>query len=85
MPLPTDRGVVVIDVEDDGTSTVRICAEVVNGAPVDVFAEHHGAVHVRVHNDVPMFTHGRRSVSKRIAEVYDDNGTINVGRVRGAA
>ena len=24
------------------------------------------------------------AISKRIAEVYDDNGTINVGRVRGA-
>jgi hypothetical protein len=79
--LPIDRGFVVVDHEADGTQTVQICAEVVDGEAVDVFAAHNGADRVRVHEGVTLAQRGRRSYSSQILEVFDEEGVVHIKRV----
>ncbi len=81
MAIPTDRGLVVVDVDAEGIHTVSVCAQVVNGQPVDTFASHFTPFPVQIHPDVPVVTRGTSRYTRAIAEVFlDESGTLHVRR-----
>jgi hypothetical protein len=85
MPIPTDRGYVVVVDETDGTKTVLIGADANGGYPKTVYAMHRAPVAVVVHPDVEL--HGNeaaRQFTADLAEVFvDDDGAVHVARVEG--
>jgi hypothetical protein len=80
MPMPTDRGHVVISDEADGTKTVLICADVIKGHPQNVYAMHVRTTNLQVHPEV-VLAHGTAGTqfSSDIVEVHrDDSGVVHV-------
>jgi hypothetical protein len=85
MPIPTDRGYVVVVEEDDGSKTVLITSNANGGHPTDIYAMHVRTSGLAVHDDVELRGNGPRRFTTQIAEVYvDDGGTVHVATVRGA-
>lgn len=68
MPLHTDRGLIVIHDEADGTASVAICAKVVDGQATDVYAQYFHAK-VKVDHDVALRRIGTNSFTDEIVEV----------------
>jgi hypothetical protein len=84
MPIPTDRGYVVVLDESDGTQTVLIGSDANGGHPAIVYAMHVGSTAVAIHDDVELRGNGPRRFTTEIAEVYvDDAGTVHVAPVEG--
>jgi hypothetical protein len=82
VPLPTDRGYVVITDEADGTRTVHICASINDGSPQNVFAQHVRSPVVSIHPDVATVQAGSSTCTTDIAQVYaDEEGTVHVASV----
>jgi hypothetical protein len=52
MPKHTDRGLLFVHEELDGTISLSICSKVVDGKPVDVYAQYHHAPQVKIDRDV---------------------------------
>jgi hypothetical protein len=79
MPLPTDRGYVLVTKEDDGTQTIMVCAGITNGEPVDVYAMHVRSSSVVIHPDVKLVRAGSVSYTNKVVEVFaDEAGTVHV-------
>lgn len=78
MPLHTDRGLLVVQDEADGTTSLAICARVVAGRPVDVYAQYFRAT-VNIDSDVALTTLGKVRYSDAIVEVFSHgDGVVNV-------
>jgi hypothetical protein len=85
MPIPTDRGYVVVVDEDDGSKTVLVTSNAKGGHPTDVYAMHTGSSALAIHDDVELRANGSRRFTTQVAEVYvDDGGLVHVATVRGA-
>lgn len=79
MPTPIDRGMLVVHAEPDGTTSLSICAKVIDGKPTDVYARHHHAQRVNIAPDVALTPHGRNRYTREIVEVASGaDGVINV-------
>ncbi len=82
MRLPTDRGIAVIRSTGDGTNSVAICSEVVDGAPRNTYALHSG-VEVAVDPEVTMIATSTGRHSTGIVEVFrDDADVVQIRRPR---
>lgn len=78
MPNQIDRGLLVVHDEPDGTTTLSICANVVDGKPTNVYARYHNAPRVEIDHDVALTTlHGNRFTSE-IVEVANFNGVVSI-------
>jgi hypothetical protein len=79
MSLPNDRGLVVVRDEADGTKTVFICGNIVNGQPKQTFATHFRATVLEIDPALRMISGGATRYSHQIAEVWrDDAGVVHV-------
>jgi len=79
MPMPIDRGMLVVHAESDGTTSLSICAKVINGKPTDVYAQHHHARRVSIDSDVALIPHGKDRYTREIVEVATGaDGAIRV-------
>ena len=79
MPIPIDRGMLVVHAEPDGTTSLSICAKVINGKPTDVYARHHHARRVNIDADVALAHHGKDRYTHEIVEVASGaDGVISV-------
>jgi hypothetical protein len=77
MAIPTDRGLVVIEDNGNGTKTVSICARVIDGMPRSTYARHFAAPRVTVAADVRLTVRGGRRFTEEIVEVVpDDDGAL---------
>jgi hypothetical protein len=76
MPRHADRGLVVIDTDQGGTTTVSICARVTDGRPEATFAQYVGSFHVQVHPGVSLIASGASRYSDRIVEVFNNEGAV---------
>lgn len=82
MAIPIDRGFVHITNESDGTRTIRVCAEVVNGAPRNTYAQYQHYPSVVIDPSLRLQRTGHAVYTDRIAEVFvDDSGTAHVSQV----
>ena len=85
MPIPTDRGYVVIAPNDAGTQTVMIGTAPNNGRPDTVYALHvvpEGSINI--HEDVTMLASDPLQFTDELAEVYvDDQNVVHVASVDG--
>jgi hypothetical protein len=79
MAIPTDRGMLVVHPEADGTTSLSICAKVINGKPTDVYASFRHAPGVRIDPDVVLIPHGRDQYTREIVEVSGSvDGVVSV-------
>lgn len=79
MPIPTDRGMLVVHTEADGTTSLSVCAKVINGRPTDVYARHHHAWRVNIDPDVALTPHGKDRYTREIVEVSRSaDGVVSV-------
>jgi hypothetical protein len=78
MPKHTDRGLIVVHDEADGTTSLAICAKVVDGKPTNVYARYYHAPHLQIAPDVELTTHGRARYTEEIVEVASRNGVVTV-------
>ncbi len=79
MAIPTDRGIVVITDESDGSQTVAIGAGVDDdGAPIDVYAKHVRVPRLVIDPAVRLVDTGLTRHSTRIVEVFHDASTGSV-------
>ena len=79
MHVRTDRGLLVVQEEADGTTSLAICARVVAGRPVDVYAQHFRPTTVNIDSDVSLTTLGKVRYSDGIVEVFSHgDGVVNV-------
>jgi len=82
MAIPVDRGFVHVTDENDGTRTIRVCAEVVDGAPRRTYAQYQHQPSVMIDPSLRLLRTGRAAYTDRIAEVFvDDGGTAHVSHV----
>jgi hypothetical protein len=77
--LPTDRGIVAVRQEGDGTVTVLVCTEIHGDRPAGVYARHAGMPADKVHVDVPLRGPGLMRHTAGVAEVvWDPNGDLHI-------
>jgi hypothetical protein len=69
MPAHTDRGIVALIKNQDGTTTVAVCAAVENGRPVNVYAKYVGISDVRVDSSVHLKQAASLRYTDRVVEV----------------
>jgi hypothetical protein len=82
MATPVDRGFVHVTSESDGTRTIRVCAEVVDGAPRHIYAQYQHHPSVVIDPSLRLQRTGRAVYTDRIAEVFsDESGTAHVSQV----
>jgi len=78
MPM-TDRGIVAVRQEDDGTTSVLVCAGMRGGRPVGVFARHAHVPSGLVQPEVPLRRVGPVAVTDGIVEVSrGEKGVIHI-------
>jgi hypothetical protein len=78
MPKHTDRGLVVFHDEADGSTSLSICARVVDGRPADVYAQYFHAK-VKIDDDVALTRLGASRYTDQIVEVTSrDNKVVTV-------
>lgn len=78
MPMRTDRGLLVVHDEADGTTSLSICAKIVNGRPADVYARYFHARQVAIAPGVALTSVGRSRHTSEIVEVTSDGGVVSV-------
>jgi hypothetical protein len=79
MPMHPNHGLLVLHDEADGTTSLSICARVIDGKPRDVYARYHRAPRVEVDADVALTRRGRTRFTTEIVEVTSfDDGVVNV-------
>lgn len=69
MPTHTDRGIVALIKNDDGTTTVAVCAAIEDGQPVSVYAKYVGVSDVRVDSSVHLKQASSLRYTDKIVEV----------------
>ena len=75
----TDRGIVTVLRDADGTATVQLGTGVRQGLAVGVFARHVGVNADQLQIDVKLKKTGKLEYSEGIVEVYpDDTGTVHI-------
>jgi len=84
MPIPTDRGYVVVVEDDAGTQTVMIGSKPNGGNADTVYAMHVSPNAIDIHSDVTMQGSSARRFTRDLAEVYvDDQGTVHIAAIEG--
>lgn len=78
MPNHIDRGLLVVHDEADGTTSLSICAKVIDGKPTNVYAQYHHAPRVEIDHDVALTTLGGNKYTDEIVEVYSRGGVVSV-------
>ena len=79
---PTDRGLAVVRAEPDGTTTIFVCGQVVDGKPVDTYATHIRAAKVSIDPAVALVGAGSRRYTNQIVQVVrGEDGTVHVSRL----
>jgi hypothetical protein len=78
MPNRIDHGLLVVHDEGDGTTSLSICARVIQGEPVNVFARYPHAQRVEIAPDVELIQHGNSRHTKEIVEVDGRSGVVSV-------
>lgn len=79
MPSQTDRGYAVLAREDDGTTSVVVCADAANGKPSHPYAVHSHRGAVVVDSAVRLVSRGATRHTVRPVEVFTaDDGSIQV-------
>jgi hypothetical protein len=76
--MHTDRGLVFVHDEADGTTSLSICAKVINGEPTDVYARYNHAPQVQIAPDVAFTSNGRSRHTTEIVEVASRDGLVTV-------
>jgi hypothetical protein len=86
MPIPTDRGYVILSKDAAGTMTVRVSVTPPDrGRSRQVFAEHTGETRVAVDSGVRLVNSGDVSWSTTPVQVFvDSRGVVNIRPVHGA-
>jgi hypothetical protein len=82
MPRGSDRGSVLVTEHADGTSTVTVCANIVDGLPVGIFATYLKEATVTISPEVAMTAGPRGRYTKAMAEVVDHENGVLVRTVR---
>lgn len=81
MPSPTDRGYVVVIQNADGTRAVRVAADIADGGPVGVYAEHVGTFPLVVDPGVMLVESDAGTFSRDVVQVSsDDGGVVHIDR-----
>ncbi len=84
MPIPTDRGYVVLTRADDGTETLSVCAAMRGGQPTAAFAVHQGR-RVVLDEGVRLVEGPTRRFSRNVLEVYvAPDGVLHVAEPHAA-
>jgi hypothetical protein len=79
MPMHPNHGLLVVHDETDGTTSLSICAKVVDGKPRNVYAQYHHATRVEIDADVVLTRRGRTRFTTEIVEVTSaGDGVVNV-------
>lgn len=80
MPIPTDHGRVVIKDEPDGTKTVIVCSDIVEGRPINAYAMHVRSSKVVIDSAVAMTARvlGGVGTNDSVTVFVDDNGAVHV-------
>jgi len=79
MPMHTDRGLLVLHDEADGTTSLSICAKVIEGVPVNVYAQYSHAKRVSIDHDVVLARAGSNRYTDEIVEVSTSgDGVVSV-------
>ena len=78
MPMHTDRGLLVLHDEADGTTSLSICAKVIDGKPTNVYAQYYHA-RVVIDHDVALTRLGGNRFTDEIVEVASrGDGVVTV-------
>jgi hypothetical protein len=86
MPTPTDRGYAFVTQTPDGRTTVSVAADIADGSPVGVYAEHVGATAVSVAPEVQLIERDGSSFSAEAVEVFgDDAGVVHIAKTGSAS
>lgn len=86
MAIPTDRGYVVLTREDDGTTSVVICTDLIGDSPRNPYAMHPHRPSVSVDRAVELATSGKTQHTTRVVEVcVAPDGTVRVRSPRASA
>ena len=86
MPTPTDRGYAFVTTDRDGTTTVSVAANIADGSPVGVYAEHVGATGVRVEPDIRLIERdGSRFIAEAVEVFGDDDGIVHIAKAGSAS
>ncbi|MEO3930029.1 hypothetical protein ABGB07_40205 [Micromonosporaceae bacterium B7E4] len=81
---PTDRGIVAVRRNADGTTTIDVCAEVRHGVPVGTFARHVRIPTELVRIEVPMEQAGDLRFTGGVVEVVPDgSGSVHIRPLSG--
>jgi hypothetical protein len=76
---------VVVSKPEDGTATVRVAAEIHNGEPIGIYAEHVGPRSVVIDPGIPFDSAGTTRISREVVEVFgDDTATVYISHVQSA-
>jgi hypothetical protein len=79
MPIPTDHGFAVLTHEDDGTTSVMVCSDLVNGTPRNPYAVHPHRPAVSVDSAIRLVTSGStRHTTQAVAVSVAPDGTVHV-------
>jgi hypothetical protein len=79
MPIPNDHGYVVLTREDDGTISVMVCSDLINGTPSNPYAVHPHRASVSIDKTVSLATSGRtRYTTQTVTVIVAPDGTVQV-------
>jgi len=79
MPIPNDHGYAVLTREDDGTTSVMVCSDLVNGVPQNPYAVHPHRPSVSIDKGVTLATSGRtRFTTQTVTVLVAPDGTVQV-------
>jgi hypothetical protein len=76
MPSKLDHGLLVIHDEPDGTTSLSICAKVIDGKPANVYAQYFHARHVKIDDDVALTRSGSNRYTAEVVEVNGQSGDV---------
>jgi hypothetical protein len=78
MPTLNDRGYALVSKNDDGTTTVVVCAGVEDGEPIDVLAMHVRQPKVNIWPNVQLVRAKSHYHTEEVVEVFTGDGAVHV-------
>jgi hypothetical protein len=79
MPIPNDHGYAVFTREDDGTTSIMVCSDLIDGTPRNPYAVHPHRASVSIDKTVSLATSGRtRYTTQTVTVIVAPDGTVEV-------
>jgi len=79
MAIPNDHGYAVFTREDDGTTSIMVCSDLIDGSPRNPYAVHPHRASVSIEKTVSLATSGRtRYTTHAVTVIVAPDGTVQV-------